>query len=76
MGTDVVRVLTHYGFSVRGLHRLQIETLTDNPAMIAAAERVGYRREGQLRGSAWVDGQFLDELILGILAVDWSPTTH
>src|SRR6266513_2327502 len=30
LGTDVVRALCEYGFSVRGLHRLQIETLATN----------------------------------------------
>jgi RimJ/RimL family protein N-acetyltransferase len=37
LGTDVVRVLCHYGFAIRGLHRLQITTLADNHAMIAAS---------------------------------------
>jgi len=71
LGTDVVRALCEYGFSVRGLHRLQIETLATNTAMIQAAERVGFTREGTLRLTAWVTGEFLDEVILGLLAADW-----
>jgi RimJ/RimL family protein N-acetyltransferase len=71
LGTDVVRALCVYGFSVRGLHRLQIETLATNAAMIQAAERVGFRREGTLRHAAWVTGGWLDEVILGLLAADW-----
>jgi RimJ/RimL family protein N-acetyltransferase len=70
LGTDVVRALCEYGFTVRGLHRLQIETLATNAAMIQAAERVGFTREGTLRRAAWVTGQFLDEVILGLLAAD------
>jgi RimJ/RimL family protein N-acetyltransferase len=73
LGSDVVRVLCHYGFVVLGLHRLQIETLADNAAMLAAAERSGFVLEGTLRSSAWVNGEYLDELILGLLAADWSP---
>jgi len=71
--TDVVRVLCGYGFSVRGLHRLQIETLADNTAMIRAAERAGFTREGTLRGSSWVTGEFLDEAIFGRLAEHAEP---
>ena len=71
LGTDVVRGLTEYGFSVRGLHRLQIETLATNTAMIQAAERSGFTLEGTLRQAAWVTGEFLDEVILGLLAADW-----
>ncbi|HEY9475038.1 MAG TPA: GNAT family protein [Mycobacteriales bacterium] len=71
LGTDVVRVLCTYGFAVRGLHRLQVDTLADNAAMIAAALRVGFVREGTLRRSAWVGGAFADEVILGLLAAEW-----
>jgi RimJ/RimL family protein N-acetyltransferase len=72
LGTDTVRVLCAYGFTVRGLHRLQIETLADNAAMIQAATRAGFEPEGTLRRSAWVSGDFVDEVILGRLA----PTPH
>ncbi|MCG0067449.1 GNAT family N-acetyltransferase [Streptomyces tricolor] len=70
-GTDVVAVLCHYGFVVRGLQRLQMETLSDNAAMLRSAERNGFVREGVLRSSAWVLGEFLDEVVLGLLAQDW-----
>ncbi|SDO49504.1 GNAT family N-acetyltransferase [Actinacidiphila guanduensis] len=73
-GTDAVAVLCRYGFTVRGLHRLQIETLSDNAAMLASAERNGFVREGVLRSSAWVMGEFLDEVLLGLLAAEWKPT--
>ncbi|MBO3732231.1 GNAT family N-acetyltransferase [Glycomyces niveus] len=69
--TDVVAVLCHYGFVVHGLHRLQIETLADNDPMLRAAERNGFVREGVRRGSHWVMGEFLDEVILGLLVDEW-----
>ncbi|MDJ1137306.1 GNAT family N-acetyltransferase [Streptomyces iconiensis] len=72
-GTDAVAALCHYGFAVRGLQRLQIETLSDNAAMLRSAERNGFVREGVLRSSAWVLGEFLDEVILGLLVQDWKP---
>ncbi|GAA1522524.1 GNAT family protein [Streptomyces albidochromogenes] len=72
-GTDVVAVLCQYGFVVRGLQRLQIETLSDNAAMLRSAERNGFVREGVLRSSAWVMGEFLDEVLLGLLVRDWKP---
>ncbi len=40
--------------------------------MIATATRAGFVREGTLRRSAWVDGTFADEAILGMLAFEWS----
>ena len=71
LGADVVAALCEYGFAVRGLHRLQVDTLADNTAMIRAAERSGFVPEGKLRQAAWVSGEFADEVILGLLAADW-----
>ncbi|MFJ7907701.1 GNAT family N-acetyltransferase [Kitasatospora sp. NPDC096204] len=72
-GTDVVAVLCHYGFVVRGLHRLQIETLADNAGMLRSAERNGFVREGVLRSAVWVMGEFVDQVVLGLLDRDWKP---
>jgi len=78
LGADVVQGLGGYGFTVRGLHRLQVETVADNAAMIRAASRAGFVKEGRLRRSAWVDGDFADEVIMGMLATEWdtSRTGH
>ncbi|GAB3928590.1 hypothetical protein GCM10029976_026670 [Kribbella albertanoniae] len=72
LGTDVLRALCEYGFAVRGLQRLQLETLTDNTPMLAAATSVGFTHEGTLRQSAWVYGTYADEAILGLLVRDWT----
>ncbi|GAA3803165.1 GNAT family N-acetyltransferase [Streptomyces chiangmaiensis] len=71
-GADTVRTLCEYGFAVRGLQRLQVETMADNAAMIAAASKAGFTIEGTLRRSAWVYGEFLDEVVLGLLAHEWA----
>ncbi|MEV0715929.1 GNAT family protein [Asanoa sp. NPDC050611] len=71
LGRDAIRLLCHYGFQVRGLHRLGLETLADNAPMIAVAERLGFSREGTLRGNAWVAGAFVDEAVFGLLADEW-----
>ena len=73
LGTDVVRVLCHYGFAIRGLHRLQITTLAENRAMIAAAVRAGFVLEGTTRDAAWIDGGFADGVTLSLLSGEWSP---
>jgi RimJ/RimL family protein N-acetyltransferase len=74
LSSDVLRTLCEYGFCVRGLHRLQIDTLADNSAMIRAAQRVGFTSEGNTRESAWVLGAFVDEVVLGLLAEEWTAS--
>jgi RimJ/RimL family protein N-acetyltransferase len=75
-GTDVLGVLCDYAFATRGLHRLQLETLADNEAMIGAARSVGFAPEGTLHEAAWVGGRFLDDAVYGLLAQDWVPATQ
>src|ERR1700733_5230757 len=72
LGGDTVRVLCRYAFAIRGLHRLQLETLPDNHAMLAAAVRAGFAREGVTRGSSWVNGQWMDDVIFGLLDTEFS----
>ncbi len=72
LGLDAVRVVCRYGFALRGLHRLQMETLADNYAMIAVAEKLGFTREGAIRGSSWMNGRFMDDVIFGLLAEEFS----
>ena len=71
LGRDIVRTLCDYAFSTRGLHRVGLETLADNTAMIGAAEALGFVREGLLRQAGWVNGGFLDEVVFGLLADEW-----
>lgn len=71
---DIVQVLCYYGFVVRGLNRLQVDTLADNEAMIRTAQSVGFVVDGTLRKAAWVTGEFVDEVLLGLLREDWRPT--
>ncbi len=71
-GLDVVRILCRYGFQVRGLRRLQLETMGDNHAMIAVAGKLGFTREGMTRGSSWVNGRFCDDVIFGLLAEEFT----
>lgn len=75
-GTDTTRVLCQYGFITLGLQRLQIESVADNEAMIHAATRAGFSTEGLVRRSCWANGRFLDEVILGQLSEEWSPTAR
>ncbi|WP_245633867.1 GNAT family N-acetyltransferase [Amycolatopsis jejuensis] len=71
LGTDAIRVLCDYGFTVRGLHRIQAETLADNAALLGAATACGFQVEGTLGGAAWVSGRFVDLVVLGLLAPEW-----
>ena len=71
ISVDVVELLCRYGFLVLGLHRLQLETLSDNTPMIRAGEHAGFQSEGVRRESAWVLGSFVDNVVMSILQTEW-----
>lgn len=73
VGRDALRTLCDYGFRLRGLHRIGLETLGRNVAMQRAAEAVGFVREGVRRETSPVDGKWEDEVVYGLLATQW-PT--
>jgi RimJ/RimL family protein N-acetyltransferase len=70
-GTDAVRVLLRYAFRERGLHRVQLEVLADNAPALASYRKAGFVEEGRLREDAWVDGGFVDMLVMSVLADEW-----
>jgi RimJ/RimL family protein N-acetyltransferase len=71
LGTDAVRLLCDYAFRVRDLHRLSLETLVSNEPMLRAARAAGFVEEGRLREAAYVLGDRVDEIQLGLLRSEW-----
>lgn len=71
-GKDTLTVLCEYGFGLRGLHRLQAETLDTNLAMRHVAESVGFTREGLLRRQDWHPTGWRDVVVYGMLADEWA----
>lgn len=69
--SDGLHLLCRYGFAVRGLNRLQLETKVGNEPMIRSAKSVGFIEEGVLRQATWSIGLFADVAIMGLLAADW-----
>lgn len=71
LGRDAVEVICRFGFQIRGLERLSLETLDVNAAMQATATACGFVQEGRLRSAAWYLGRRTDELLYGLLAEEW-----
>jgi RimJ/RimL family protein N-acetyltransferase len=71
-GAEAVRLVTGRAFEELGAHRVQLTTEVTNAAMIAAAERAGFTREGVLRGFMPADGGRHDYALFGITREDWN----
>ncbi len=73
--TAAVRALVELGFGVLGLHRIVIRAGVDNVRSRAIPERLGFTREGVLRGEGrGSDGHgFHDLVVYGLLEDEWPP---
>jgi RimJ/RimL family protein N-acetyltransferase len=69
--TEAVRAVLEHLFRVKGLHRVSAECDARNVASYRLLERTGFRREGLLRQHSWVKGEWTDDLIYGLLEVDF-----
>jgi RimJ/RimL family protein N-acetyltransferase len=71
LARDAIEVICRFGFEIRALERLSLETLEINAPMRATATACGFVEEGQLRSAAWYSGRRVDELLYGLLADEW-----
>lgn len=69
-GTDAMRLLAGHAFGRMGLHRLTCRVLAFNTRAIAAYEKVGFVQEGREREAALIDGEWFDDMIMGLLPDD------
>ncbi|WBB64845.1 GNAT family N-acetyltransferase [Micromonospora sp. WMMD812] len=69
--TRAVRLLAGYAFGPAGLARLAAGTVPDNVASHRVLEKVGFRREGLLRGRLpGLAGTRVDDLVFGLLKAE------
>lgn len=71
-GTDAMRLMVNYGFRQLGLHRIELGVYAFNPRAIRSYEKVGFRVEGRLRDALYWEGDYVDMIIMSILAHEWT----
>jgi len=69
--SEAARALLTFGFDTLGLHRISASTSRDNIRSWLLMERIGMRREAHFKQSEFVNGEWQDEFIYGILAEEW-----
>ncbi len=67
---EAIAPVLRHGLDVLGLHRIQGEVDPRNVRSLRVLESAGFQREGLLRENEWLDGQFVDTVVLSLLASD------
>jgi RimJ/RimL family protein N-acetyltransferase len=70
IGTEAQRQLVDYLFRTTTGYRLEARTEIENLAEQKSLEKVGFQREGVLRGLYFRDGSWRDSVIYGLLRAD------
>lgn len=72
LGGEAMRLVADYAFGPMGLHRLSMRVLSFNTRAIAAYRKLGFVEEGVERESALIGGTRHDDIIMGLLARDFT----
>lgn len=79
-GTEAVRLMLDYAFTVLGLHNVMLSTYSYNERAIRAYQRAGFREFGRRHESARLGNQFYDDVYMECLATEFTsplpPVAH
>ena len=67
IGTEATRAVLTYAFSELKLHRVSLRVLAINERAIRSYKKCGFQVEGRERETAFLDGRWHDDLIMGLL---------
>ncbi len=70
-GTEAMKLLVDYGFNTLNLNRIQLETFSFNKRALKSYQKVGFKEEGTRRQAIYVNGEYYDAIMLGILKNEW-----
>ena len=72
LAKKATHALINYAFSELMLNRVEIRCATGNLASRAIPLALGFREEGILRDSEWLNDRFVDQVIYSVLSREWS----
>lgn len=70
-GEDAITALLKYAFTNLDMYRVSLKVYEYNIRAYKCYLKCGFKDEGKTRKSAFIDGQFYDEIIMGILKDDF-----
>lgn len=70
-GEDAVKTLLEYAFMKIDIYRVTLKVYEYNERAVKCYLKCGFQYEGRTRHSAFIDGKFYDEIIMGALKGDF-----
>lgn len=70
-GGDIYRTIVDFAFSGLGIRKIWEMVHSDNVASLAMFRKMGFVEEGRLKEQVWSDGKYVDNVLLGLFAINW-----
>jgi len=72
--TEACRAFISHAFTTMALNRVEIRCATENRRSRAIPERLRFTPEGTVRQAEWLYDHFVDLVVYGMLASEWTPS--
>jgi RimJ/RimL family protein N-acetyltransferase len=69
--TEATRAMLAFGFEQLGLHRISASTMSANTGAWRVLEKLGMKREGELRETTLLADGWANSVIYGLLEHEW-----
>lgn len=76
VGSAVAKLMLRFCFEEVKLHRVFLRVLSGNQPAIRSYEKAGFRQEALLREDVFLEGEYKDVILMGILDQEWSKANE
>ena len=70
-GTDAMKILVTFIFEQMNINKIKLHVFSFNTRAIKSYEKVGFKKEGTLRKEIFRDGNYFDDIVMGMLKEEY-----
>jgi len=75
-GAEVMSLMLKHGFKELNLNRIFLRVYETNLRGIRAYEKAGFKLEGRLRQDRFMDGKYIDVIVMSVLRSEWKEVKN
>ena len=75
-GSEALQLMLKYGFETLNFHRIYLRVYETNPRGVRCYQKIGFTEEGRMRNHHYLEGKYIDVIIMGILKNEWFKQTN
>lgn len=70
--SKALKAMVDYGFNELDLNKIEIRVAEENRKSRALPEKLGFKKEGQIREAEWLYDHYVDHIVYGMLIGEWN----